>query len=136
MLHSLAVRRGIGIEPGRSEGPARGLRCHAPAREIDLATQTPAEAKHAVLELAALLDAEVRVTQIILQALQARIVGLKKVVWLGRLLLVAGWVRGCARLYGVHSGHPFSVGRAPRSSNSCGAISFPVFTVYHHCVLL
>jgi hypothetical protein len=63
------------------------------------------------------------VTQIILQALQARIVGLKKVVWLGRLVVVAGWVRGCARLYGVHSACPFSVGQAPGSCRSCGAIS-------------
>jgi hypothetical protein len=67
---------------------------------------TVAEAEHAILELASLLDAEVRVTEIILQALQARIVGLKKVVWLG-WLLVAGWVRGCARLMLVHSGLPF-----------------------------
>jgi hypothetical protein len=71
-----------------------------------LAGETPAEAEHAILELASLLDAEVRVTEIILQALQARIVGLKKVVWLGWLLIV-GWVRGCARLMLVHSGHPF-----------------------------
>jgi hypothetical protein len=48
-----------------------------------------------VLEPTALLDAEVSMTEIILQALEARIVGLKKVVWL-RWLLVAGWVRGCA----------------------------------------
>jgi hypothetical protein len=40
----------------------------------------------------ALLDAEVRMTQIILKALEARILGLK-VVRLGRLL-VTGWVRG------------------------------------------
>jgi hypothetical protein len=86
-----------------------------------LATETLAEAEHAVLELTSLLDAEVSVTQIILEALEARVVGLK-VVRLGRLL-VAGWVRGCARLYGVHSGHPFSVGRVPGSSTSCGTIS-------------
>ena len=61
-------------------------------------------------------------TQIILKALEARIMGLKKVVGLGRLL-IAGWVRGCARLMLVHSVHPFSVGRVPRSGNSCGAIS-------------
>ena len=61
-------------------------------------------------------------TEIILQALQARIVGLKKVVRL-RWLLVAGWVRGCARLMLVHSGHPFSVGRVPGCCNTCGAIS-------------
>jgi hypothetical protein len=67
-----------------------------------LATETLTEAEHAVLELASFLNAEVRVTQIILQALEARIVDLKKVVRLG-WLLVAGWVRGCARLYGVHS---------------------------------
>jgi transcriptional regulator with XRE-family HTH domain len=35
-----------------------------------------------VLELTALLNAEISVTEIILQALEARIVGLKKVVWL------------------------------------------------------
>jgi hypothetical protein len=57
-----------------------------------LATETPAQTEDALLELAALLDAEVRVTEIILQALEARIVGLKKVVQL-RWLLVAGWVR-------------------------------------------
>jgi hypothetical protein len=56
-----------------------------------LATETLAKAEHAVLDLAALLDAEVRVTEIILQALQARIVSLK-VVRLG-WLLVTGWVR-------------------------------------------
>ena len=61
-------------------------------------------------------------TEIILQALSTRIVGLKKVVQL-RWLLVAGWVRGCARLMLVHSGHPFSVGRVPGCSNTCGAIS-------------
>jgi hypothetical protein len=71
-----------------------------------LATETLAEAEHAVLKLAALLNAEVSVKEIILEALEARIVGLKKVVRLC-WLLVAGWVRGCARLYGVHSGHPF-----------------------------
>jgi hypothetical protein len=32
-------------------------------------------------------------TKIILQALEARIVGLKKLVWVGRLLVVVGWVR-------------------------------------------
>jgi hypothetical protein len=61
------------------------------------------------------------VTQIILQALEARIVGLKKVVRLG-WLLVAGWVRGCARLMLVHSVHPFSVGRVPGCACTCGAI--------------
>jgi hypothetical protein len=71
-----------------------------------LATETLAQSEHALLELASLLNAEVSVTQIILKALEARIVGLKKVVWL-RWLLVAGWVRGCARLMLVHSGHPF-----------------------------
>jgi hypothetical protein len=74
-----------------------------------------------VLELTALLNAEVSMTEIILQALEARIVGLKKLVWL-RCLLVAGWVRGCARLYCVHSGF-LSVGRVPGSASSCGAIS-------------
>jgi hypothetical protein len=86
-----------------------------------LATETLAEAEHAVLELAALLDAEVRVTKIILHALEARIVGLK-VVRLRWLLVVAGWVRGCARLMLVHSVLPFSVGRVPGCSNTCGAI--------------
>jgi hypothetical protein len=52
-----------------------------------LAGKPPAEAEHALLELTALLDAQVRVTEIILQALEARIVNLKKVVRLGRLLL-------------------------------------------------
>jgi hypothetical protein len=74
-----------------------------------------------VLELTALLNAEVSMTEIILQALEARIVGLKKVVGL-RWLLVAGWVRGCARLMLVHSGF-LSVGRVPGSGSSCGAIS-------------
>jgi hypothetical protein len=71
--------------------------------DLRLAEETSAEAEHAVLELTTFLDAEVSVTEIILKALEARIVGLKKVVRLRRLL-VAGWVRGCARLYGVHSG--------------------------------
>jgi hypothetical protein len=60
-----------------------------------LAGETPTEPKHAVLELASFLNAEVSVTEIILEA---RIVGLKKVVRLCWLLVVAGWVRGCARL--------------------------------------
>jgi hypothetical protein len=59
------------------------------------------------------------VTQIILQALEARIVGLMKVV----RLPVAGWVRGCARLMLVHSVHPFSVGRVPGCACTCGAIA-------------
>ena len=67
-----------------------------------LESETPAEAEHAVAELLALLNAEVRVTQIILQALEARIVGLK-VVRLRQVLLFGGWVRGCARIFGVHS---------------------------------
>jgi hypothetical protein len=121
----------VNREPGvdhsvRSERPIYMPTCEPRA----VSTKTPAEAEHTVLELAALLDAYVRMTQIILQALEARIVGLKKVVRLRRLL-VAGWVRRCARLYGVHSGHPFSVGRVPRSGNSCGAISFPTSVVYH-----
>jgi hypothetical protein len=66
----------VGSNPLNSED--RGL-------EAELA----AEAEHTVLELATLLKAEVRVTVIILQALEARIVGLKKVVRLG-WLLVAG----------------------------------------------
>jgi hypothetical protein len=86
-----------------------------------LATETLAQSEHALLELASLLNAEVSVTQIILKALEARIVGLKKVVWL-RWLLVAGWVRGCARIFSVHSGI-LSVGRVPGSGSSCGAIS-------------
>jgi hypothetical protein len=78
-----------------------------------LAAEPLAEAEHAVLELASLLDAEVRVTQIILQALEARIVGLKKVVGLGRLL-VAGWVRGCARLLCGHKAAPCGPGPGVR----------------------
>jgi hypothetical protein len=71
--------------------------------DLGLAREPPAKAKHALLEFAVLLDAQVRVKEIILQALQARIVDLQKVVRLV-WLLVAGWVRGCARLYAVHSG--------------------------------
>jgi hypothetical protein len=88
-----------GILPRRWRRPRPGH------RDDDLATETPAEPKHAVLELASLLNAEVRMTEIILQALEARIVGLK-VVRLGRLLVV-GWVRGCARLMIVHSESPY-----------------------------
>ena len=87
----------------------------------DLATETPTEAEHALLEIASLLDAEVRVTEVILQALEARIMDLKKVVGLARLLVI-GWVRGCARLRVVHSGF-LSVGRVPGCANTCGAIS-------------
>jgi hypothetical protein len=93
-----------------------------------LATETLAEAELEDRVLAALLNAEVSVTEIILQALEARIVGLKKVVQL-RWLLVAGWVRGCARLYGVHSGHPLSVGRVPGCVNTRGAIFLPAHIV-------
>jgi hypothetical protein len=83
-----------------------------PAQEISLATETPAQTEDAVLELAALLDAEVSVTEIILQALEARIVGLKvdRLRW---LLVVAGWVRGCARLMLVHSGFLSLCGPGP-----------------------
>jgi hypothetical protein len=70
--------------------------------DAGLAREPPAQTKHALLELTAFLDAEVRVTQIILQALQARVVSLK-VVRLRQLLLFGGWVRGCARIFGVHS---------------------------------
>jgi hypothetical protein len=101
--------------------------------ETAVEAELAAEAEHALLELAALLDAEVSVTQIILQALQARIVGIKKVVRLGRLLM-AGWVRGCARLYDVHSGHPFSVGRAPGCSRTAGAISLSDTLIIQFCV--
>jgi hypothetical protein len=86
-----------------------------------LAGETPAEAEHAILELASLLDAEVRVTEIILQALEARIVGLK-VVRLRQLLLFGGWVPACAILSGVHSLCPpsLSVGRVPGVDGSAG----------------
>jgi hypothetical protein len=70
----------------------------------ELVVETPTEFKHAVLKLALLPNAEVRVTEIILQALEARIVGLK-VVRL-RWLLVAGWVRGCARIFLGHKAYP------------------------------
>ena len=56
----------------------------------DLARDLADIAAH--LKLASLLDAEVSVTEVILQALEARIVGLKKGVRLG-WLLVGGWVR-------------------------------------------
>ena len=59
--------------------------------------------------------------EIILQALEARIVGLKKVVRL-RWLLVAGWVRGCARLMLVHMGILSWAGSRGVAS-TCGAIS-------------
>jgi hypothetical protein len=57
--------------------------------ETAVEAELAAEAEHTLLELAALLDAEVSVTEIILEALEARIVGLKKVVQL-RWLLVGG----------------------------------------------
>jgi DNA-binding XRE family transcriptional regulator len=39
-------------------------------------------------------------------------------------MILGGWVRaGCARLCGVHSVSPFSVGRAPGSCRSRGATS-------------
>jgi hypothetical protein len=63
----------------RRAGEGR-LRCPVPAQEIGLATETPTEEEHAILKLAALLNAEVRVKEIILQELQARIVSLKRVV--------------------------------------------------------
>ena len=52
--------------------------------ETAVEAELAAEAEHVLLELASLLNAEVSVTEIILQALQARVVGLKKVVGLGR----------------------------------------------------
>jgi hypothetical protein len=61
----------MGIGPGAKRGAGeRRLRCHASAHEIGLARETPAEVEHAFLELAALLDAEVRMTEIILEALE------------------------------------------------------------------
>jgi hypothetical protein len=95
------------------------------ASDRGLAREPPAQTKHALLELTTFLDAEVSVTQIILQALQARIVGLNvvRLCW----LLVAGWVRGCARLRVVHSGF-LSVGRPPGGANSAAAFLFtPLF---------
>jgi hypothetical protein len=65
-------------------------------------------------------------TQIILQALKTRIVGLKKLIRLGGLLVVGGWVRGCARLYGVHRFLILSVGRVPGCCYTCGTISLLV----------
>jgi hypothetical protein len=52
-------------------------------------------------------------------ALEAGVVHLYSVV-----VLPGGWVRvGCARLCGVHSVPPFSVGRAPRISAPAGPLS-------------
>jgi hypothetical protein len=48
---------------------SRGLRRRPLPPDLGLATETPAEAEHAVLKFASLLDAELCVTQIILQAL-------------------------------------------------------------------
>src|SRR5215207_7229554 len=76
-----------------------------PSQERGLVVKTPADSQHAVAELAALLNAEVRVTEIILQALEARIVGLK-VVRLRQLLLCGRWVRGCARISIGHKAYP------------------------------
>jgi hypothetical protein len=51
-------------------------------------------------------------------ALEAGVVRLYSVV-----VILSGWVRlGCARLCGVHSVSPFSVGQVPGSGCSCGAI--------------
>jgi hypothetical protein len=72
----------------RSGAKRRAVEGRLIATPRPLATERLAKAEHAVPELAALLDAEVRVTEIILEALQARILGLK-VIRLGRLL-VAG----------------------------------------------
>jgi hypothetical protein len=53
-------------------------------------------------------------------ALEAGVVRLYGVV----VLLGSGWVHvGCARLCGVHSVPPFSVGRAPRISAPAGPLS-------------
>src|SRR5215203_4885209 len=62
------------------------------------------------------------------KALQAGVVRLYSVV-----VIVSGWVRlGCARLCGVHSERPSSVGRAPGCSYTCGAISFSLAHVVSH----
>jgi hypothetical protein len=100
-----------------------------------LATEKPAQTEDALLELAALLDAEVRVTEIILQALEARIVGLKKVVQL-RWLLVAGWVRGCARLYGVHSGFLSLCGPGPGVRQHLRGHLFIRRPIIQYCVVI
>jgi hypothetical protein len=99
-----------------------------------LEAELAAEAEHTVLELAALFNAEVSVTQIILLALEARIMGLEKVVGL-RWLLIGRWVRGCARLMLVHSVLPFSVGRVPGCCYTCGAISLSDTHIIQYCVV-
>jgi hypothetical protein len=58
---------------------------------------------------------------LVLEALEAGVVGLKKVVRLRWLLVVAGWVRGCARIRDGHEDHPFVV-RAPGGGNLAGAV--------------
>jgi transcriptional regulator with XRE-family HTH domain len=100
--------------------------------ETAVEAELAAEAEHAVAELLALLNAEVRVTQIILQALEARIVGLK-VVGLGRLL-VAGWVRVCARLCGGHEDTPSWSGLREAATSPGPFLCLKV--VCHNCSLL
>jgi hypothetical protein len=61
------------------------------------------------------------------QTLQASVVRLYGVV-----LILGRWVRvGCARLCGVHSSY-LSVGRAPGSGCSCGAISVSATKLYYY----
>ena len=53
-------------------------------------------------------------------ALEAGVVRLYGVVV---VVILGGWVRaGCARLFGVHSVSPFSVGRVPGCVRTCGTI--------------
>ena len=124
--------RTVGREAS-DRGKAKGRGAEVTLPRPGLAIEAPAEAEHALLKLTALLDAQVRMTQIILQALEARIVDLNIVRF--RWLLVAGWVRGCARLRGVHSEHPFSVGRVPGCANTRGAISVTMPLFYHQLII-
>jgi hypothetical protein len=50
----------------------------------------------------------------------------------GVVVILSGWVGGCARLCGVHWG-PFPLGRAPGCSNTCGAASLSDALIIRYC---
>jgi len=89
-----------------------------PARLPTLRVATAAEVKSVLLYLLARL----RVNHNLAYRYPAIVAGVGDLVLV--ILRLGGWVReGCARLCGVHSVPPCSVGQVPGYVSTCGAIS-------------